>query len=270
MEEIVFKNVSYQLNSKPYLEKINVKINNAKITGIIGDNKTKFIELVDALILPTYGEIIIDNDMISKENIKDMQKKVSLIKQNSHEQFFTDIIKDEMLFLVKRLNYKNKDINKKILDSLKIVGLDEKYLDKTISSLSAGELKLIQIAVSLLCNPKIIIFDEPFVELDNNNRKKIIRLIKLLKNRYDKTIIIASNNCNLLYELTDDLIVINKTKVVAADETVKIFQDIDFLNHYKLEIPNLVKFTFLAKNKKVKLSYHRDILDLIKDVYKHV
>ena len=92
----------------------------------------------------------------------------------------------------------------------------------------------------------------------------------MLKNRYHKTIIIASNNSNLLYELTDDLIIIKKARVVAADETVKIYQDVDFLKYNDIEIPDLVKFTYLAKKKKVKLSYHRDIRDLIKDVYKHV
>lgn len=268
--EIIFKNVNYQLNGKKYLDKINIKINGEKITGITGDNKTRFIEIIDSLIYPTYGEIYIDKEIVTHSNLKEMQKKVSLIKQRSIDQFFTDNVKDEMLFLVQRLNYKNNDINKKIKDSLKIVGLSENYLDKKIINLSAGELKLIQIAIGLLCNPSVIIFDEPFVELDYNNKKKIIRIIKMLKNRYNKTIIIASNDSNLLYELTDDLIVINKAKVVAADETKKIYQDINFLNNYNIEIPNLVKFTSLAKNKKAKLSYHRDILDLIKDVYKHV
>lgn len=268
--EIVLKNVTYQYNSKTYLEKINLKINGEKITGIIGDNKTRFIEMLDSLIIPTYGEILIDDEIVSVSNIKNMQRKVCLIKQRSLDQFFTDNVKDEMLFLINRLGYKNKDINKKISDALKIVGLNDNYQNKSILSLSAGELKLVQIALGLLCNPSVIIFDEPFAELDLINKKRLIRLIKLLKNRYNKMVIITSNNCNLLYELTDELIVINKTKVVAADETVNIFQDIDFLNHYKIEIPNLVKFTYLAKNKKVKLSYHKDILDLIKDVYKHV
>ena len=52
--------------------------------------------------------------------------------------------------------------------------------------------------------------------------------------------------------------------------TADIYQNINLLKDNKIEIPDLVRFTMLAKNKKVKLSYHRDILDLIKDVYKHV
>ena len=99
---------------------------------------------------------------------------------------------------------------------------------------------------------------------------KIVIIIKLLKDRYKKTIIIASNDSDLLYELTDDLIIIKKNRIIAADETTKIYQDVDFLTYNEIEVPNLVRFTYLAKRKKVKLSYHKDIRDLIKDVYKHV
>ena len=54
------------------------------------------------------------------------------------------------------------------------------------------------------------------------------------------------------------------------DNTSKVFQDINFLESHNLDVPDLVRFTKLAKDKKVRLSYHKDILDLIKDVYKHV
>jgi len=268
--EIVLKNVNYRYKSKKILEKINLKISSGKITGITGDNKTLLIEMIDSLTFPSYGEIKIGSEVVDKNNLTEMRKKVCLIRQRSKEQFFTDTPREEMMFLVGRLNYKNNNIMKKIKDSLTLVGLNEEYLDENILSLSTGEQKLIQIAINLLYNPKVIIFDEPFVELDYNNKKKLIKLIKILKNRYNKTIIIASNDSNLLYELTDDLIIIKNTRIIAADETTKIYQDVDFLTYNEIDIPDLVRFTYLAKKKKVKLSYHRDIRDLIKDVYKHV
>ena len=268
--EIILKNVSYRHKNRKLLDKINLKIEKDKITGITGDNKTLLIEMIDSLIFPTYGEILIGNKNITKSNLTQMRKTVCLIRQRSIDQFFTNTAHEEMLFLVGRLGYKNKNITKKMNDALKIVGLDESYLDKELFYLSSGEQKLIQIAINLLYNPKIIIFDEPFVELDYQNKKKLIKLIKKLKDRYHKTVIIASNDSNLLYELTDDLIIIKKSRIIAADETSKIYQDVEFLTYNDIEIPDLVKFTYLAKQKKVKLSYHRDIRDLIKDVYKHV
>ncbi len=268
--EVSLKNVSYCYKNKKILDKINLKINSSIITGITGDNKTLLIEMIDALTFPSYGEIKIGDKLINSENLLTIRKEVCLIRQNPSEQFFTSTVKEEMSFLVGRLKYKNSNVMKKMKESLTMVGLSDKYLDKEIFHLSTGEQKLIQVAISLLYNPSIIILDEPFVELDYTNKKKLIKLIKLLKNRYKKTIIIASNDSNILYQLTDDLIVIKKSRVIAADSTDKIYQAVDFLIDNDIDIPDLVLFTNKAKKKKIKLSYHRDILDLIKDVYKHV
>ena len=98
----------------------------------------------------------------------------------------------------------------------------------------------------------------------------MIRLIKLLKERYHKTVIVTSNDSNLLYSLTDDLVILKDTCVIAADKTEKIYKDVEFLESNEIEIPETILFTYKARKRNVKLSYHKDIRDLIKDVYKHV
>ena len=116
----------------------------------------------------------------------------------------------------------------------------------------------------------IVVYFEIFVELDYSNQKKLIKLIKALKEKYHKTVIIASNNANILYEITDDIVILKKGRILAADNTIKVYQNTNLLKENEVDVPDLIKFTMLAKEKKVKLSYHRDIRDLIKDVYKHV
>lgn len=268
--EVTLKNVNYRYKNKKLLERINLKIEDNHITGIIGEYKSLLCELIDSLKKPSTGSILVGALEINKENLKTVRKEVSLIRQNAYDQFFTDNVKEEMMFLISRLNYKPRDLNKKMNQALLLVGLDKSYLNKSIQSLSSGEKKLFQVAISLIYNPSIIIFDEPFATLDYSNQKKLSKLIKLLKEKYNKTVIIASNNCDLLYELTDDIVILKKGHIIAADDTVKVYQDIELLKDNEIEMPNLVKFTMLARAKKVKLSYHRDIRDLIKDVYKHV
>lgn len=268
--EIILKNVGYQYKGKKYLDKINLKIRSESITGITGDNKTLLIELIDALTLASCGEIKVGGKVISRENLIGIRQTVCLIHQKPMEQFFTTNVKEEMEFLIGRLDYKNKNIQKKMRDALLIVGLKEEYLEKEIYQLSSGEKKLIQVAISLIYNPKVIIFDEPFAELDYTNKKKMVRLIKMLKERYHKTIIIASNNNDMLYELTEDLVILKGSHIIAADKTETIYQDVEFLLNNNIEVPEIVLFTYKAKQRHVKLSYHKDIRDLIKDVYKHV
>ena len=268
--EIVLKNVIYSYKNKRILDKINLTIESNKITGIIGDNKTLLCELIDDIKPIHNGEITISDIIYNKDNLKTIRNRVSMIKQNPIDQFFTNNPKEEIMFLISRLSYKPKDVEKKIFQSLEIVGLSKDILEKDIDKLTFGEKKLFQIAISLIYNPDVIIFDETFASLDRNNARKIIKLIKELKNKYKKTIIISSNDYNLLYELTDNIVILRKNHVLLSGRTTDIYQNVELLKDNKIDIPDLVKFTMLAKEKKVKLSYHRDILDLIKDVYKHV
>lgn len=268
--EITLKNVGYRYKNKKILDHINLKIADNHITGITGEYKTLLCEIIDAVKLDYTGTVTVGDALLNKENLKWIRKEVCLIHQNWQNQFFTDNVKEEIIFLVSRLAYQPKDLNKKMEQSLEMVGLNKTYLNKEIKVLSSGEQKLLQVAISLIYNPNIIIFDEPFVELDYKNQRKLLKLIKVLKEKYQKTIIITSNNCNLLYEITDDIVILKKGRILAADSTVKVYQNISLLKENDVDIPDLIKFTMLAKEKKIKLSFHRDIRDLIKDVYKHV
>ncbi len=268
--EIILKNVGYRYKNKKLLDRINFKIESNHIIGITGEYKTLLCELIDALKFPSTGSITVGNLEINSENLCQVRKEVALVTQNPKEQFFTDSLKEEMEFLISRLNYHPKNLSKKISQAFTMVGLEESYFEKPISTLSTGEIKLVQIVLSLIYNPSIIILDEPFVELDYQKQKKLTHFIKVLQEKYHKTILISSNHINLLYELVDDIIILKKGHLLAFGNVLEIYQDIPFLIENELEIPDLVRFTMLARKKKIKLSFHRDVRDLIKDVYKHV
>ena len=172
---------------------------------------------------------------------------------------------------MKNKNLSFNDADKKILDSLKIVGLSQEYLNREINTLSILELKLIQIAIELLSNPNVLILKEPFNGIDLKNEKKLMNLFLKIKEQYQKTIIIASINSNLLYKYTTEMIYIKNGEVLLEGPTNETYLRVDFLKRNKINIPEIVEFTYLAKkNKKVKIDYHKDIRDIIKDIYKHV
>lgn len=268
--EIELKNIGYKYKNKKILDKIDLVFKEASITGITGEPKSLLLEIIDAKIKPTTGEMLVDKKVVDNQNILNIRKDIVLVNQLTTNQFFNDNIKEEMFFVTNYINYSSKNIEKRMYESLKIVGLNDNYLDRTISSLSSGERKLVQIAINLISNPKVIIFDEPFEELDYDNKKLLIKLIKRLKHKYHKTIILSSNDINMLYELTDDIIILKNGRLKVFLPTPKAFQDAELLEKLNIDVPNLVKFTNKARAKKIRLMYHRDILDLIKDIYKHV
>lgn len=268
--EIVLENASCKRNGYTALYDLNVTIRGNKITAIMGKNKTPFAELISGIIPCTTGTVQVGEDIIDSDTLLKVRQEVALVRQNPQDQFFTDCVKDELEFIVDNLEYHDSNIQQRMLSSLYLVGLDDSYLDKKIVTLSSGEKKLIQVAVSLICNPRVIIFDEPLVNLDFHHKKSLIRLIKMLKAKYKKTIIIISNDSDLLYSLADDLIILAADTIVVSGRATDLFKSVELLKKYKVDVPDLVSFVTKARDKNVKLSYQKDILDLIKDVYKHV
>ena len=197
-------------------------------------------------------------------------KRISIIREDFESISFKSTIYEYMNYEIENKRIVLKNDLKKINDSLKIVGLNKLSLDRNINTLSESEKKLLQLAIALLSNPEVLIFEEPFNKLDLKNEKKLVLLLRKIKEKYDKTIIFISSNSNLLYKYTDYLIVYDD-KLLREGKTSTILEDVEFLKRNSLSVPEIVEFTYLAKKKyNVKIDYHSDIRDIIKDIYKHV
>ena len=202
--------------------------------------------------------------------IGEVKLDFEIIKDDLEKIDFTDTIYHRMIYEIYRRNLIIKDYNKKIKDSLKIVDLKVE-LDRSINTLSESEKKQLQLAINLLENPNVIALEEPFKKLDLIQEKKMMRLFNKLKDEYNKTIIFISNNTNMLYENTDEVLIYKNNKLVKEGSTKEILENVEYLEKNKINIPDIVEFTHLAKSKyNVKIDYHRDIRDIIKDIYKHV
>ena len=130
---------------------------------------------------------------------------------------------------------------------------------------------MVAIASILIYNPSIILFDEPTIGLDYKNKKKVIQLIKNLKNRFGKTIIIVSHDVDLLYSLCDKLIIINDGKLLLYGDTLSVYKEIDIINKYNIPVPQIVLFeNYVKNNKNIKLMNSKTVNDLIKEVYRNV
>ena len=219
--EIKFNEVHYIYNekkdiAKPALSNINLEFKEKTINGVIGKSgsgKTTMVELINALMLPTKGNIKVGSRILSKtrkiKNINNLRYKIGLVFQFPEEQFFCQTVKKEIEFGMKYFNKSVTDIKKHVSDALLMVGLNDSYLERNPHTLSSGEKRKVAIASILAFNPKIIILDEPTIGLDNQSKDNLIKIIKLLKNRYKKMIIIVSNDTNLLHKIVDNIVIIS-------------------------------------------------------------
>ncbi|MBQ8234067.1 MAG: ATP-binding cassette domain-containing protein [Bacilli bacterium] len=280
--EIVYDKVTHIYNSATYsklkvLDDISLNIEENKITGIIGrqgSGKTTLVEMLSALVVPTKGSVKVDEYLIKKnksiKKINELRKKVGIVFQFPEDAFFNLTVEKEIEFGIKNLNYKTDDINKRISDSLKLVGLDDKYKDRNPKTLSNGEKRKLALACVLAYNPSIIVFDEPTIGLDNIARNSLIKLIINLKKKYNKTIIIITHDVDLLLKIGDNVIVLDEGKIVCMGSKYDVFTNND-LNKYDIGIPKIIEFEKKVLDKKgIKLGYRDNIDDLLKDIYRNV
>lgn len=277
--EVRFENISFSYNintpiEKKVLKNINLLIKDNKITSIIGKSgsgKSTIAELIDLLLIPSSGKIFLDNEEIKNSQIKKIRKDIGIVFQFPEEQFFNLTVEEEISFGLKYFKYKNDDIRKRVLDSLIMVGLDETYLNRNPFTLSNGEMRKVAIASTLALNPKVIIFDEPTIGLDENSKKNYIQLIRKLKNRYKKTIVLISHDLDLVHILSDYIYVINDGKVYMEGSKYDVFKRQEELEKINIKAPKIMEFSNIVKNKKgIKIGYRDNINDLIKDIYRYV
>lgn len=277
--EITFNNVTYKENvrtplEKTYLKNFSYTFTSGKVYSIIGDSdsgKEKIGLLINAVNKPHIGTIKIGkylNDGKYIKNINGLRMNVGYLKENPNEFLFNKIVKSELEFGLKYFKYKLNKKNIRISEALKLVGLNEEYLKRRIDSLNISEKKKVSLASILIFNPSVIILEEPSLFLNYRDNEKLIKLIKLLKDKYNKTIILISKDTNLSYKVSDEIILLNKGSIVYAGNK-SILEDEKVLNNINVDVPEIVKFINISNKFDANLTYTSNILDLIKEVYRN-
>ena len=209
-----------------------------------------------------FNGLIIDNI----EVINDLKlNKVAILKDIYFKENFLSKVYEWMYYEIRRNKLNLKNPKKKVIDSLRIVGLDPIYLERRVNTLSQSEKVWIKLAITLLSNPNTIVIEDIFKYFDKINEKKLIMLLQRIKDNYNKTIIIVTNNTEILYKYTKHLIVIKKNKVL-VDDDIKVLEK----NDLGIKTPEIIELTNIIKKKNIKIGYHNDVRDILKDIYKHV
>lgn len=271
--EIKFDKVNFTYKKINYcehevLKNINIKLKAGKINAIVGKSgsgKTTLLELITGILKPTTGKVLIDEKEIDNLN---NAFDIGYVSQDNN-QFLQKTVKEELEMLLKLYNYKLKEKNKRINDSLIMVGLNEKNLNLNINNLSSGEKKKLALASALILNPSILIIDEPVIGLDRKTKEELKKIFRILKTRYNKTIIFVSNNLDFVLEVADYVYVLYDKEIVLEGKKIDVLSKTDILKKYEIIGPNITSFENLVLTKKqIKIGYRYEINDLIKDIYR--
>lgn len=306
---INFQNVSFKYSpySSKALNDINLSINETGelifIVGKTGSGKSTITQHMNALLLPTSGDIsILDNNVVrhhksiirfntSKNKIKyDINKKglfiktskpiyskklkqirnnVGLVFQFPEYQLFESTVLKDVMFGPLNFGYSAEVAKQLAVEALLTTGIDRSLFGLSPFELSGGQMRRVSIATILACNPKVIIFDEPTVGLDPKGKEELIDLINKIRKETNKTIIIVSHDMDIVAENATRVIVVNSGEIAFDGNAHDLFKDKEFLNNQSLDLPNISKIAINLKEKGL-INYkelpikEKELIDIIK------
>ena len=286
--QISLKNVSYTYNYKtPYarevLKDINLNVEEGSYTVIIGktgSGKSTLIEHINGLLLPTQGEVLVNNVLItnpkSKKEKRELAKKLKLLRQDvavlfqfSEQQLFETSVLKDIIFAPLNYGISEERAISKAKELIKLVGLDESYLDKSPFELSGGEMRKVALCGVLALEPKVLILDEPTVALDYKSREEIMAMVKKLKDELNMTIVLISHNMNYVLEYADKVFVLKNGKINFEGTVEELFADEKLLKENSLEQPELLKFYNNLQENNIKIDVfprkYEDLIDALKN-----
>ena len=286
--QISLKNVSYTYNYKtPYarevLKDINLNVEEGSYTVIIGktgSGKSTLIEHINGLLLPTHGEVLVNNVLItnpkSKKEKRELAKKLKVLRQDvavlfqfSEQQLFETSVLKDIIFAPLNYGISEERAISKAKELIKLVGLDDSYLDKSPFELSGGEMRKVALCGVLALEPKVLILDEPTVALDYKSREEIMTMVKKLKDELNMTIVLISHNMNYVLEYADKVFVLKNGKINFEGTVEELFADEKLLKENSLEQPELLKFYNNLQENNIKLNVfprkYEDLIDALKN-----
>lgn len=207
------KNLSKSYGNKKVLENINFNVEKGEILCILGPSgcgKTTILNSIGGFINVDCGKIFLQGEDIT--NLEPEDRNVSTVFQ-SYGLFTNKNVIENISYGLKFKKLKKDEILKKSFEILDIVEL-KGYENRKISSLSGGQRQRVAIARSLVINPRLILLDEPFSNLDENLKESMRKEIKRLVNLFNMTTILVTHDQQDAFSIADKVILLNEGKII--------------------------------------------------------
>ena len=241
-------NFSYP-NGTIALKEINLKINRGETIAIMGQNgagKTTLIRMLNGLLRPTSGRVLIEGEDVISSTIGSLSKKVGIIFQNPMHQLFSNTVAEEIRFSLKSMDLSKEEIEEKIKITLREYGF-EKYANQSPMNLSGGESKKLANASIMCRDPDILVFDEPTLGQDGNEIKIFLNMLEEERKK-KKTIIMVTHNVEFAFEHVPRVVLMTNGRILADGPTSRLLTNEALVNRSSLLLPNVYRLKLGLKN----------------------
>ncbi len=275
MSLLEVKNLSFTYGTGTAFEKkavnnVSLNIEQGEFIGIIGhtgSGKSTFIQMLNGLIKPGEGEILLDGKNIwdNPKKIRSVRFKVGMVFQYPEYQLFEETVEKDIAFGPKNMGLKPDEIEERVAAAAKFVDLKPELLKKSPFELSGGEKRRAAIAGVIAMDPDILILDEPTAGLDPRGRDVLLSQIAAYHRSKNNTVLLVSHSMEDISRIADKILVMNKGNMFAFDETKNIFSKGEEIEKIGLQIPQITKIMIALAKKGYKLP--TDIYSVDQAVY---
>lgn len=237
---IEFRNVSFRYREEqPWVVKdCSFEIYENEWVAIIGHNgsgKSTIAKLMNGLLFPQKGEILINGIEVNQDSIWDIRKEVGMVFQNPDNQFVGTTVQDDVAFGMENRGTKREVMIERIDTSLRSVGMQD-YLLTEPHRLSGGQKQRVAIASVLAISPQVIILDEATAMLDPRGRLEIMETVAKLQEERQLSLITITHDLTEVIK-AERVIVMNNGEVWEEATPKEIFSKKDALREIGLDVP---------------------------------
>lgn len=223
---------------KPTLNQVSFHVKQGEWLSIIGHNgsgKSTTVRLIDGLLEADSGDIFVDGELLTEENVWDIRHKIGMVFQNPDNQFVGATVEDDVAFGLENKGIAHQDMKERVNQALQLVGMQD-FKDREPSRLSGGQKQRVAIAGAVAMRPKIIILDEATSMLDPKGRLELIRTIQSIREDYQITVISITHDLDEV-ALSDRVLVMKDGQVESASTPEQLFARGGDLLQLGLDIP---------------------------------
>ena len=228
------------------LDNVNFSVERGEFIGIIGhtgSGKSTLMQHLNGLLKPTSGQVLLDGVDIhhDKKFTRQVRFRVGLVFQYPEYQLFEETVYKDIAFGPKNMGLKPEEIDRRVREAAKLVGLTDAQLEVSPFDLSGGQKRRVAIAGVIAMEPEVLILDEPPAGLDPASRAGILENIEAYRRARNATIMMVSHSMNDVARLTERLLVLSGSKLCMDGPPAEVFTHAQELLDMGLDIPDVTR-----------------------------
>jgi len=231
------------------LKGVNVGFYEGVITPIVGQNgsgKTTLVRHFNGLLRPTSGTVFLNGEDAKEKNVGAMAVQVGYVFQNPNHQIFCVSVKEELEVGPKNFGFTESQREEAIERVTELMDLGE-ILNLHPLTLDYTTKKIVTIASVLTYNPEILIMDEPTGGLDEQGRRMLTKIIRMMKDN-GRTVLMISHDMDYVAQISERIVVMAEGEVIDDGTPTEVFQNAENLNKAQIEPPQIAQLDIRLKN----------------------